>query len=207
MNDNKWLEDISPDEADGKHVRAIMNNGSTVEGRLNVEGPVVTIGSGENRITAFTRGETIVSPYYMADDIKSISFVWDECDWKEISLKDADEGDALVINDDLYLINEARFVDDPSMPIWWSVEDESYIVSPDMVSYALRRKDQLPTEPGMYRSDDGKQIIYLLKDDNGQKWVSIPTDAESTQVDYLTSSQVKNYMPLTPVHFVDGRDK
>lgn len=151
--------DLDPEELTGRHhVRVVFNDGTVIEGRLIYEVDTPWVRVGETRRLQVVdeeaedgKGETEVETppvlynaddqnWYPFPDVKSVKVVWDEEEWEQIELHEAVEGDMLVVNGELYPIDEARIVDDPVMPIWWSVGEESYIVAPEMVSCALRRK-------------------------------------------------------------------
>ncbi len=141
--------------------------------------------------------------WYPVTGVKSIDLVWDERDWMRIKLSDAGDGDVLVVCGGLYPITETHFVDDPVMPVWWSVASGSYIVAPDMVSCALRRKAQVPAEPGFYKDGSGEYWAKAAKPEDDRLWRAVEPDALDQPA--RSEEDMANLMALTPVHFVDGR--
>lgn len=209
MNDEdeewEWFKGLTPDEIDGKHVRVIMNDGSIIEGRLNDERPIITIGSGISKVTVFYLNRAVTDPYYMSADIESISLVWDERDWKEVDaweISGFKPGDyAIVVSGHLYNVKEYRSKDSCFLCV-----ESNMVIPEELISSILKKKPKLPTEPGTYRSNDGTQILCRLEDCDSWQWVAISTDMKYQQVNNLTDEKAEQYMPLTPVHFVDGWD-
>ena len=201
MTEKQWYEDIPRDEIEGKHVRAVMDSGTVIEGCLkHWDSQLVTIGSlsEENYVL-----RSIDNRWQLMKGVKRLDLVWDERDWERIKLSDAGDGDVLVVRGELYLITEAHFVDDPVMPVWWSVAADSYIVAPDMVSCALRRKVKVPVKPGYYKDGLGEFWARAAKSTDDGPWRSVEPDALDQPA--KSDKYMANLMPLTPVHFESGR--
>lgn len=152
--------DLDPEELTGRHhVRVVFNDGTVIEGRLIYEVDTPWVRVGELRRLQVVdeeaedgKGETeLETPpviynaddqnWYVFPDVKSVKLAWDEEEWEQIELHEAVEGDMLVVNGELSPIDEASIVSDPVRPLWWAVEEGSYLVSQGMVSCALRRKE------------------------------------------------------------------
>ena len=203
MSEKQWYENMPRDDFEGKHVRAVVDSGTVVEGRLVLwfDAGVAICMAGSNE------GYTVLSSkdgsFRLTEGVKRLDLVWDERDWERIKLSDAGDGDVLVVRGELYLITEAHFVDDPVMPVWWSVAADSYIVAPDMVSCALRRKVKVPVKPGYYKDGLGEFWARAAKSTDDGPWRSVEPDALDQPA--KSDKYMANLMPLTPVHFVDGR--
>lgn len=196
MSDKEWFSGLTFDDVIGKHVRIQMKDHSIIEGRLNSEnGAVVTCDGG---LVVFELSNTIFCPYRLNINIESISLVWDERDWEQIDLKNAGKGDVVVINGGLYLITDVRAVDDDSKPFFWSIGSNGCAVTDDMVSCALHSKHDFPTESGFYQSKS-KETLYL-SNDGSWWWFS------EGRLFSMTQSPA-DFLPLTPVHFVDGKEQ
>ena len=220
---SEWYNDLKSEDFGGKHVVVTLDDGMTISGALSDTYGLTAKKENDTCSAYIFMAETVpvitgsyTSPKCLAilvcmednrwrplDGITSVDLVWDERDWKRIKLSDAGDGDVLVVRGELYPITEAHFVDDPAMPIWWSVASDSYIVAPDMVSCALRRKVSVPVKPGFYKDTLGEFWARAAKSTDDGPWRSVEPDALDQPA--KSDKYMSNLMPLTPVHFESGR--
>lgn len=195
MSDKEWYEGLTALELEGKHVHAVYDYGTVVEGELCRNG----------RVRLDHRDED-GAPVFVVDDgrvvntfahILSVSLVWDERDWKQIRTVDISKADAVVVNGCLIRVN-GLYSTDQFRPV-----DVGVPVPFEHVSCALRRKYKLPTKPGTYRAFDGTLLI-LLEIKLPTKWMYVSKDFTESGI-FIGDEQVEDYLPLVPVHFVDGR--
>lgn len=203
MTEKQWYEDIPRNEMADKHVRAVMDSGTVVEGCLKYwNSRLVTVYMG-SMVEGIYVLVSIDHRWQLMKGVKRLDLVWDEREWDRIKLSDAGDGDVLVVRGELYPITEAHFVDDPVVPVWWSVASDSYIVAPDMVSCALRRKAKVPVKPGFYKDRTGAYWVRSFILDIDKPWRAVDSYAFDSPV--RSEEEMLTLMPLTPVHFVDGR--
>lgn len=189
MSDKKWYENLKSGDLVGKHVHVEFSNG-TMDGCLNLHGEIPYWADDDDwrYVQILEQGHDQV--WRPAIGVESVSLVWDERDWEQIRTEGISKADAIVVNGRLLHVKNA-------FPGWFfTVEDPYVSTSFHAVSCALRRRPKLPTEPGFYRSDSD-DLLYLTDD---SEWRRI-------EVDYVVhlSSLPTHFLPLTPVHFVDGR--
>lgn len=196
MSDKEWYTNLSRYELEGKHVHVLFSDG-TMEGSLNLLGQIVYWNSDAGlkhvQILDWNKDRT----WTRATGVESVSMVWDERDWEQIDLENAGKDDVVVINGGLYLITDVRTVEDDSKPFLWIIGSNGCAVTYDMVSCALHSKHDFPTESGFYQSKS-KETLYL-SNDGGWWWFS-----EGWL--FSMNQSPADLLPLTPVHFVDGKE-
>ena len=194
MSGKEWYEGLPNDEFKGKHVHAVYDYGTVVDGELCRNG----------RVRLDHRAED-GAPVFVVDDgrvvntfahILSVSLVWDECDWEELGPDDYGRADAIVVNGRLIRVNGISAHHQFRPVVGFSVSFEH-------VSCALRCRHRLPTEPGAYRGADGT-LLMLTDISLPDKWMYVSEDFKECGV-FLGDEQAEQHLPLTPVHFVDGR--
>lgn len=195
MSDSEWYEGLTASELEGKHVQVTYDEGCVVSGRM-VEcngDAVIADGSCDGVGILWRDGDGLK----LDKGVRDFRLVWDERDWEEIPIEDVSEADAVVVNGrlirvkGLYSTNQFRPVD-VGVPVPF-----------EYVSCALRRRSKLPTELGAYRGADGTLLI-LTDISLPNKWVYVSDDYKGCGV-FLGDEQAEQYLPLSPVHFVDGR--
>lgn len=148
-----WSVNPTLEELDGKHIQAATENGIYMEGRLNGAGE---IGDGPKPIRVYVEQDGRLE---FASGIDWVQNIWDERDWTTIAVDLAEVGDALIINNDLFVIQ--LVVDEPQHPNSFVVRDRinmrDYNVSKNMSHIALRRI--LPDKQGVYKTDNGTVVI------------------------------------------------
>lgn len=196
MSDKEWYEGLSMGELPGKHVHVVLSN-ATMDGCLNLHGEIPYWAEDDDLkyVQVLERGHDQV--WRTAVGVESVSLVWDERDWEQIRTEDISKADAIVVNGRLLqvggLCGPGRFL--PS---------KGFSVPFEHVSCALRRRSKLPTEPGTYRGADGTLLIRFNSVLAEGRWMYASRDFLESGA-YVDDEMVKKYLPLTPVHFVDGR--
>ena len=199
MSEKQWYEDMPRDEFEGKHVRVVVDSGTVFEGRLELwdsKMVVVCMGSLGDGIYVL---KSIDDCWCLMGGIKSLNLVWDERDWGRIDAKDLRAGDAVVANGRLYKVSWAN-VGPPQV-----VTDTPghMLIDLRLVSCALRRKVNVPAKPGFYKDTLGEFWARAAKPTGDGPWRSVEPDALDQPA--KSDKYMSNLMPLTPVHFVDGR--
>lgn len=202
MSEKQWYEDMPSDDFEGKHVKAVMDSGAVVEGRLALwigdRVVIFMVGSDEGITVLLSKDGS----FSLTEGMKSLDLVWDERDWERIDVKDLRAGDAVVANGRLYKVSWAH-VGPPQV-----VTDTPgrMLIDLRLVSCALRRKAEVkvPMEPGYYRDRDGGFWKMWLYSDGHAVWQPMLVDIGDTC--HMNSTlEMKRLMPLTPVHFESGR--
>lgn len=200
MSEKQWYEDLSREEIEGKHVRAVLSSGTVIEGRLEYWGSqLITIGSLSEGNYVLRGSEKDI--WKLTKDVEHLDLVWDERDWERIDAEDLHDGDAVVANGRLYKVSWAH-VGPPQV-----VTDTPgrMLIDLRLVSCALRRKAEVkvPMEPGYYRDRDGAFWKMWLYDEGDPVWQPVLVDVDTCHV--YSSLEMERLMPLTPVHFESGR--
>lgn len=201
MSEKQWYEDLSRDEYEGKHVRVVVDSGTVVEGRLELwdsKMVVVCMGSLDDGIYVL---KSIDNCWCLMGGIESLDLVWDERDWERIDAKDVRHGDAVVVNGRLCTVDKAW--PDDYHPQVVTEAPGRMLIDLRLVSCALRRKAQVPAEPGFYKDGLGEFWARAAKPAGDAPWRSVEPDALDQPA--KSDKYMANLMPLTPVHFVDGR--
>lgn len=210
MSEEKtWYENLDEEDLDGKHVQVTLSDGTVLSGRMTVRDdyPDVALLS-TALVLPYEDGTKADWPigvmcqtedprWLPFDGVSDISLVWDERDWVQISTEDVSKADAVVVNGRLIRVN-GLYSTNQFRPV-----DVGVSVPFEYVSCALRRRFKLPTELGAYRGADGTLLI-LTDISLPNKWVYVSDDYKGCGV-FLGDEQAEQYLPLSPVHFVDGR--
>lgn len=201
MSEKPWYEGIARDEIEGKHVRAVMDSGTVIEGCLKYwDSGLVTIGSpSEGNYILGGSGE---NRWKLTGNVERLDLVWDERDWKRIDAKDLRCGDAVVANGALYKVR-ATGLQDEHHPFVLADAPGRLSIDLRLVSCALRRRVQVPVKPGYYKDTLGEFWARSAKPAGDGPWRSVEPDALDQPA--KSDKYMANLMPLTPVHFVDGR--
>ncbi len=196
MSDKKWYESLKSEDLVGKHVHVVLSN-ATMDGCLDLQGrlPYWAEDDDWRYVQILERGHDQV--WRPAVGVESVSLVWDERDWEQIRTEDISKADAVVVNGRLIRV-KGLFTPHRFLPI------EGYSVPFEHVSCALRRRSKLPTELGTYRGADGTLLIRLNAVFEEEKWMYVSRDFSDDGA-YVGDEVARKYLPLTPVHFVDGR--
>ena len=200
MSEKQWYEDIPVEEFVGKHVRAVMDSGTVIEGCLKYwDSGLVTIGSpSEGNYILGGSGE---NRWKLTGNVERLDLVWDERDWEQIDVKDLRHGDAVVVNGRLCTVDKAWANDYHPQVV--TVAPSRMRIDLCLVSCALRRKAKVPVKPGFYKDRTGAYWVRSFILDIDKPWRAVDSYAFDSPV--RSEEEMLTLMPLTPVHFVDGR--
>ena len=201
MSEKQWYEDIPRNEMAGKHVRVVVDSGTVFEGRLELWDSrmvVVCMGSLGDGIYVL---KSIDDCWYLMGGIKSLDLVWDERDWKQIDVKDLRDGDAVVANGRLYQVDVSWVHEDPPQVV--TDTPSRMRIDLCLVSCALRRKVKVPAKAGFYKDRTGSYWVRAWMPGHDKPWRAV--DPYAFDFPVRSEDEMFSRMPLTPVHFVDGR--
>ncbi|MCT8158191.1 hypothetical protein [Bifidobacterium polysaccharolyticum] len=202
MSEKQWYEDLPREEIEGKHVRAVLSSGTAIEGRLEFWGKwLVTAGSPIEG--NYVLGGSEESRWELTERVECLDLVWDERDWTRIDVRDLRDGDAVVSNGRLYRV-----------AVSWAHEDPPQVVTDtpsrmridlSLVSCALRRKRKvhIPAKAGFYKDRTGSYWVRAWMPGHDKPWRAV--DPYAFDFPVRSEDEMFSRMPLTPVHFVDGR--
>lgn len=208
MSDKTWYEHLDEEDLDGKHVQVTLADGTVLSGRLTVRDDYPDVALLSTALVLpyedGTKADWPIGVMCQTEDprwlpfegVTDISLVWDERDWEELGPDDYGRADAIVVNGRLIRVNGLA-AHHQFRPV------AGFSVSFEHVSCALRRRHRLPTEPGAYRGADGT-LLMLTDISLPDKWMYVSEDFKECGV-FLGDEQAEEHLPLTPVHFVDGR--
>ena len=210
----EWYSGMHYDEMDGKHVRVTLEDGTVMEGRLVYDQSDESVRLGSTQLSIPWDDRTtskIPCPAVLVDGewedwhplkgIKSLDLVWDERDWDRIDVKDVRHGDAVVVNGRLCTVDKAW--PDDYRPQVVTDTPGRMLVDLSLIPFALRRKVKIPVKPGFYKDALGEFWARAAKPTDDGPWRSVEPDALDQPA--KSDKYMANLMPLTPVHFVDGR--
>lgn len=201
MSEKQWYEDIPRDEMADKHVRAVMDSGTVVEGCLKYwNSRLVTVYMG-SMVEGIYVLVSIDHRWQLMKGVKCLDLVWDERDWTRIEVNDLRVGDAVVANGRLYRVAVSWVHEDPPQVV--TDTPSRMRIDLSLVSCALRRKVKVPAKPGFYKDTLGEFWARAAKSTDDGPWRSVEPDALDQPA--KSDQYMSNLMPLTPVHFVDGR--
>ena len=204
MSEKQWYEDMPRDEFEGKHVKAVMDSGAVVEGRLALwigDRVVIFMVGSDEGITVLSSKD---GSFRLTEGVKSLDLVWDERDWDRIDVRDVRHGDAVVVNGRLCTVDKAWPGDYHPQVV--TDAPGRMLIDLSLVSFALRRKAEVkvPMEPGYYRDCDGGFWKMWLYSEGHAVWQPMLVDIGDTC--HMNSTlEMERLMPLTPVHFESGR--
>ena len=206
MTEKQWYEDIPIEEFAGKHVRAVVDGGAVIEGRLAVwEDRQTSIYMGSLSDDGFSPLRTTIDGRReLMYGITRLDLVWDERDWDRIDVRDVRHGDAVVVNGRLCTVDKAW--PDDYHPQVVTDAPSRMLIDFSLIPFALRRKAEVkvPMEPGYYRDRDGGFWKMWLYSEGHAVWQPMLVDIGDTC--HMNSSlEMERLMPLTPVHFESGR--
>ena len=212
---SEWYSDLEHDAFASKHVRVVFDDDTVMDGRLAYDqsSGYVRMGSPDlilkrpdgviysgGCIVALVCGED--EQWHLLEGIESLDLVWDERDWERIDAKNLRCGDAVVANGVLYKVR-AMGLQDEHHPFVLADAPGRLSIDLRLVSCALRRRVQIPAKPGYYRDTLGEFWARAAKSTDDGPWRSVEPDALDQPA--KSDKYMSNLMPLTPVHFVDGR--
>ena len=212
---NKWYSHLRPGEFDDKHVCATLADGTVLEGRLVYDQSDESVRLGSRQLSIpWDDGSTSIVPcpevlwcsederWHPLKGIESLDLVWDERDWERIDARNLRCGDAVVANGVLYKVR-AMGLQDEHHPFVLADAPGRLSIDLRLVSCALRHRVQVPVKPGFYKDGLGEFWARAAKSTDDGPWRSVEPDALDQPA--KSDKYMSNLMPLTPVHFVDGR--
>lgn len=186
MSDEKWYTNLSKANLPGKHVHVTFSNGS-MDGCLSLNGEIPYWADDDDMESVQILEQNDDKTWALATGVESVSLVWDEREWEQIDVEEAEKHDAIVVNGCLLHVTgvgtDLLFVKEQEAPIYLS-----------NVTCALRCKS-IPKKPGFYESDS-EDVFYLANDN---EWWMIEDDG----VAHLTLPPTA-FLPMTPIHFELG---
>ena len=201
MTEKQWYEDLSIKDFVCKHVRAVVDGGAVIEGRLGIWNKMtVTVSMGSLSEGIFVL-RLIDDRWQLMKGIKSLDLVWDERDWDRIDVKDVRHGDAVLVNGRLCTVDKAWPGD--YRPQVVTDTPGRMLIDLCLIPFALRRRVNVPAKPGFYKDTLGEFWARAAKPAGDGPWRSVEPDALDQPA--KSDQYMANLMPLTPVHFVDGR--
>ena len=211
---SEWYSDLEHDAFASKHVRVVFDDGTVMDGRLAYDQSSGYVRMGSPDLTLkrldgviYSGGCVVVlvcgedEQWHLLEGIKHLDLVCDERDWYRIDAKDVIHGDAVVVNGRLCTVDKA-----------WPGEGQPQVVTDApgrmlidlcLIPFALRRKVNVPAKPGFYKDTLGEFWARAAKSTDDGPWRSVEPDALDQPA--KSDKYMANLMPLTPVHFVDGR--
>ena len=202
MSEKPWYEGIARDEIEGKHVRAVMDSGTVIEGRLAFWGKwMVTAGSPIEG--NYVLGGSEESRWELTERVECLDLVWDERDWDRIDVRDLRDGDAVVANGRLYKVDVSWVHEDPPQVV--TDTPSRMRIDLCLVSCALRRKTKvhIPAKAGFYKDRTGSYWVRAWMPGHDKPWRAV--DPYAFDFPVRSEDEMFSRMPLTPVHFVGGR--
>ena len=201
MSEKQWYEDVPRDEFEGKHVKAVMDSGAVVKGRLSLwigdRVAISMVGSNEGITMLFSKDGS----FRLTEGVKSLDLVWDERDWYRIDTEDVLHGDAVVVNGRLCTVDKAWPGDYHPQVV--TDAPGRMLIDLSLIPFALRRKVNVPAKPGFYKDTLGEFWARAAKPAGDGPWRSVEPDALDQPA--KSDKYMANLMPLTPVHFESGR--
>lgn len=202
MTEKQWYEDIPRNEMADKHVRAVMDSGTVVEGCLKYwNSRLVTVYMG-SMVEGIYVLVSIDHRWQLMKGVKRLDLVWDERDWTRIEVNDLRVGDAVVVDGVLYEVTKASLAHTDYPCVGTDALGRNPI-DLRLVSCALRRKVSVPAKPGFYKDTLGEFWARDAKSTDAWPWRSVEPDALDQPA--KSDQYMSNLMPLTPVHFESGR--
>lgn len=211
----EWYSHLNAEEINGKHVRVRIDDGAVIESYLvyDDQGGCVRLGDSVLPLPWESKSHKVFpSPavltyeddecLYPLQGVESIDLVWDERDWERIDAKNLRCGDAVVVDGVLYEVTKASLVHTDYPCVGTDALGRNPI-DLRLVSCALRRRVQVPVKPGYYKDTLGEFWARAAKSTDNGPWRSVEPDALDQPA--KSDKYMANLMPLTPVHFVDGR--
>lgn len=211
---SEWYSDLEHDAFASKHVRVVFDDGTVMDGRLAYDQSSGYVRMGSPDLTLkrldgviYSGGCVVVlvcgedERWHLLEGIKHLGLVWDERDWDRIDVKDVRHGDAVVVNGRLCTVDKAWPGDYHPQVVTDALG--RMLIDLNLIPYALRRKVQVPVKPGFYKDTLGEFWARAAKSTGDGSWRSVEPDALDQPA--KSDQYMSNLMPLTPVHFVDGR--
>lgn len=175
----KWYKNRK--DVEGCFVNVELENGTVISGRLDKFGNIpapTTDDCGSITVLCWVN-----SVWEKDTGIEDVRLVWDDRNWLEIPVEESHEGDLLEINGNLHRIIDVHRVDKGEIDYWIATDDvdlddlgkytkTSVFEGHNIVTRALRNKNRIPDEPGVYKSQTGD--LYIKPGTKNGKWYFVP---------------------------------
>lgn len=161
-----WYKNMDFKDLSGIHARAKLNNGTLIYGRL-YEWSDDTCAIDTTPILR-EREQKI----YKGLCIESVDYVWDEKDYEQISWENLKEGDYVVSNGILMMVDS---IERYPRTIKVNMNDDlpDIEIPKEIVSEVLRHKQDLSTNLGTYKADNCRYIMLV---GSRKQWVVVKDD-------------------------------
>lgn len=199
-------ENWPDEEIEGKHVRVFTDAKTIVEGRLERNGDgfaIMSVGLQQPLVALNPVG---YHRNVLADEIVSMTLLWDERDDRRVDVDDnGSRNDSVIVNGKRYVVS-----DEFSTPGRIALAD-GRCVGYGMVSYRLRKvgRTPMPQVAGEYRDSYGN-LWKCNKRNGGYRWNPVrPIPMEDTDgVDRprkgLDEKEARKFAPMTLLKPIDG---
>ena len=176
---DKWYRNRK--DVEGCFVNVQLENGTVISGRLDKYGNIPAPTTDDCGSISVLCG--VNSVWEKDTGIEDVRLVWDDRNWLEIPVEESHEGDLMEINGRLHRITDVHRTDKGEIDYWIATDDvdlddlgkytkTSVFEGHDIVTRALRNKNRIPDEPGVYRSQNGD--LYIKTDTKDSKWYFVP---------------------------------
>ena len=158
-----WYEDMDFDDLAEIHVRTKWCNGTFVEGKLRIW---------DNSAYAIDNIPVLIQKSLGIDKapcIEYVNYLWDEKDYEQIDWENIREGDYVLCNETLMMVDS--IVED-TVKVNMNDDLPDIEIPKKLVLEVLRLKQDIPTDPGIYKSD---HCLYLILDSRKQ-WIVVQDD-------------------------------
>lgn len=158
-----WYENEDFDDLAGIHVRAKLYNGTFIEGKLSKwDDHAYTL---DGRTVLIQDELKIFKALY----VEYVDYLWDEKDYEQIGWGNVRKGDEVLCNEKLMMIDS---IGEDTVKVNMNDDLPDIEIPKKLVSAVLRLKQDIPTNPGIYKSD---HCPYLILDSKKQ-WIVVKDD-------------------------------
>lgn len=177
-----WYENMRLDVLAGIHVRVNLKNGNLIVGKLindNTGLPYIIIDDKHINILDYRSKPGVGFCLQKSDSVESVDYLWDEKDYEQIGCENIREGDYIVSNGVLMMVDS---MDEGHTTIKVNMKDDlpDIEIPKELVSTVLRYKQILPYDSGTYKAD---HCLYLILDSRKQ-WIVVLNDYTVNTYEY-----------------------
>lgn len=201
---DKWYRNRK--DVEGCFVNVQLENGTVISGRLDKHGNIPTLTTDDCGSISVLYG--VNSVWEKDTGIEDVRLVWDDRNWLEIPVEESQNGDLLEINGNLHRITDVHRADKGEIDYWIATDDvdlddlgkytkTSVFEGHDIVTRALRNRNRIPDEPGVYRSQNGD--LYIKTDIKDSKWYFVPAEV-TDKVAVISDYSVTKGYPMTNIN-------
>lgn len=158
-----WYKNEDFDDLAGIHVRAKLYNGTLIEGKLHKWNDHA-YDLDNRRVLIQDELEIFKAPC-----VEYVDYLWDENDYEQIGWGNVRKGDEVLCNETLMIVDT---IGEDTVKVKMNDDLPDIEIPKKLVSVVLRLKQDIPTDPGIYKSD---HCPYLILGTNGQ-WIVVKDD-------------------------------